>query len=188
MRTPSETELRDAISKATRKAVSQLFGEHPGNYYYVSLITTGEAHAPFLAAWSEEALNEATTDLAERAELRWSYADSPYCDYGAEYFAEVREMFERRPQMVPGRATGAWRSEYELRLRAMEAAMRTVDDEGIFGLAANRNRIVVNVEVMPPDSSNTERARRLNPPEALIEWLAEVAEDEDEPYDENPVL
>tara|TARA_R100000988_G_scaffold7577_1_gene4444 strand:- start:373 stop:525 length:153 start_codon:yes stop_codon:yes gene_type:complete len=31
-------------------------------------------------------------------------------------------------------------------------------------------------EVMPPDPTNTERARRLNPPAALTRWLEEVAE------------
>jgi hypothetical protein len=29
---------------------------------------------------------------------------------------------------------------------------------------------------MPPDEENTARVRRLNPPEALREWLAEAAE------------
>jgi hypothetical protein len=35
---------------------------------------------------------------------------------------------------------------------------------------------MINVEVMPPDSSNTVRAIRLNPPEAVKEWLKEAAE------------
>jgi len=35
---------------------------------------------------------------------------------------------------------------------------------------------VVNVEVMPPDATNVERAIRLNPPAALADWLSEAAE------------
>jgi hypothetical protein len=51
-----------------------------------------------------------------------------------------------------------------------------LDGEGLFGRGAARSQIVINVEVAPPDSTNTERAVRLNPPEAVGTWLAEAAE------------
>ena len=35
---------------------------------------------------------------------------------------------------------------------------------------------MINVEVVPPDHTNTERAIRLNPPEAITQWLADAAE------------
>ena len=54
----SELELSDAIASASVLAIRKLFAEHPGRYYYLSLITTGEALAPVLAAWSEEGLNK----------------------------------------------------------------------------------------------------------------------------------
>jgi hypothetical protein len=38
------------------------------------------------------------------------------------------------------------------------------------------SNVVVNVEVVPPDRTNTERARRLNPEGALSRWIAEAAE------------
>lgn len=34
-----------------------------------------------------------------------------------------------------------------------------------------------NAEFMPPDFTNTKRALRLNPREALNEWLEEIAEE-----------
>jgi len=70
----------------------------------------------------------------------------------------------------------AWASEYEIRLRAMEAAIARLDAEGLFGSGPDRLRIVVNVEVMPPDYTNTVRAQRLNPQEALTTWLHEASE------------
>jgi hypothetical protein len=58
----------------------------------------------------------------------------------------------------------------------MEAALSEADAAGTFGSGIEREQIVINVEVMPPDHSNTERAIRLNPPAALTEWLVEAAE------------
>ncbi len=163
---PDESELADAIGVAAERAIGRLFREQPESFYYCSLITTGEAHAPFLAAWSVE-------KLAGRKEIKWSYADCPYCDFSPEDFEAVRKLFAARPAMDSFADCSA---EYELRLRAMEAALRRLDAKGIFGSGPERNRIVVNVEVMPPDHTNTERALRLNPLEALGEWLAEAAE------------
>jgi hypothetical protein len=58
----------------------------------------------------------------------------------------------------------------------MVAAMAALDREGLFGRGAERERMLINVEVAPPDAGNTERAVRLNPPSALREWLAEASE------------
>ena len=58
----------------------------------------------------------------------------------------------------------------------MEKAMANLDKEGLFGVGNQRLGIVINAEVMPPDYTNTERALRLNPREALTVWLEEVAE------------
>lgn len=49
--------------------------------------------------------------------------------------------------------------------------------EGIFGSGGRRKSMVVLVEIMPPDYTNTERALRLNSREALKEWLEEAAEE-----------
>jgi hypothetical protein len=58
----------------------------------------------------------------------------------------------------------------------MEAAMKRLNEEGLFGSGPERWSIVVNVEVMPPDETNTARGIRLNPAEALTEWFEEWAE------------
>jgi hypothetical protein len=178
---PTEFELADAIESATAKAVRALFTRHPRHYYYLSLITTGEAHPPALAAWSREALDDAVKrapdhDAARRA-LEWSYADSPYYCFGEEFFERVQDLFALRPEVGALDRT-AREAEYETRLRAMEAAVARLDRRGLFGVGDDRLKIIVNVEVMPPDYTNTARAKRLNPPEAIRTWLEEVAEKE----------
>ena len=176
---PSEAELAKAIEDAARKAILQLFELHPGHYYYCSLITTGEAHPPNLAAWSVEALQEMVQNAKDADEalrdFKWSYADSPYFCFGDEYFEPVRLLFKSRPAMDENNDQ-QWGEEYSVRLRAMEEAMATLDQEGIFGRGETRDSIVINVEVGSGDYTNTERARRLNPPKALVSWLAEAAE------------
>lgn len=177
---PTEGELADAIESAARKAITKLFNDHPGHhYYYLSLITVGEAFAPNLAAWSVEALEEAVKCYVDKEDarfgLKWSYADSPGFCYGEEFFDVVKKLFAMRPG-IESLHGAAWESEYELRLRAMETAMRNLDEQGLFGVGEQRLKIVINVEVMPPDFTNTLRAMRLNPPEAIRDWLAEAAE------------
>ncbi len=164
-----KSELEVAITDATRKAVMSLFENHNENFYYLSLITTGEALRPYLSAWSWEALKNESEDL------KWSYADSPYCLYGDEFFQPVAELYSKRPSLHDD-INEEWETEYNLRLDAMEAALAQLDKEGVFGEGEARNNIVINAEVMPPDFTNTERAKRLNPELAIKDWLIEAAE------------
>jgi hypothetical protein len=177
--TPLGLELSEAIATAARNALSRLFRERAERFYFCGLITTGEGSSPVLSAWSEEALARACMNGPNPAEarkaLRWSHADSPYFAYGEADFAPVKALFARRLQMNPF-APEAWALEWQLRVDAMEAGMAALNAAAFFGRAEQRSRIVVNVEVVPPDSSNTARAIRLNPPEALTEWLAEAGE------------
>ena len=177
---PSESELCEAIVAATRKAVKQLFVEHPGEYYYLTLVTSGEAYSPVVAAWSKEALSAAMARPqggSDPDDLKWSYADSPYYCYGKEHFSRVEELFNARPQ-IDSVEDVAWLAEYELRLRAMEAALAQLDRQGLFGERKDRGGMLINVEVAPPDLSNTLRACRLNPQNgrSFREWIEEAAE------------
>ncbi len=173
-----QLELSNCIADAARSAFAELQDLHSETFYYFTLTTTGEAHAPWPSAWSEEALKRVCAkyddpDQAKR-ELRWSYADSPYCGFGEEHFGKVNSMFDQRP-MIDDLSDDAWRDEYSFRLRAMESAMRRLDKEGLFGSNEDRDRCTIHVEVMPPDVTNTECAIRLNSQQALANWLNEVA-------------
>ncbi|NOU79936.1 DUF4303 domain-containing protein [Paenibacillus sp. LMG 31459] len=90
-----------AIADAARTSFRTLF-ENGERYYYCTLYTTGEGHAPSLSAWSWEALEREAARQGEEsgapeatiAELiKWSYADSPYCCYGDENFGGVKQLF-----------------------------------------------------------------------------------------------
>jgi Domain of unknown function (DUF4303) len=179
---PTEAELADAIEAATRSAVRLLVETHPEQFYYFTLTTTGEAHCPVFSAWSKEALEAATTHEPdpEKAKyfLKWSYADSPYCFFGEQFFEPVRKLFDRRPQMSCDMTDEQRVNEYATRLKAMETALMRLDAAGVFATNRDRSLVFINVEVVPPDYSNTERAIRFNPPFALQEWLVEMAEPE----------
>ncbi|MFN4121575.1 DUF4303 domain-containing protein [Acidovorax sp.] len=177
---PTQSELAEAIATATRSAVLDLFREHRETFYYVTLITTGEAHPPFLVAWSQEALaSEAEKgEPGDECYLKWSYAESPYMCYGDQHFVEVNRLFGLRPRMTSGMTSAEWDAEFDSRLDAMEVAMKQLDDEGVFGRGDTRASLFINVEVMPPDITNTERALRLNREDSpvLAIWLEEMAE------------
>jgi hypothetical protein len=165
--TPSTAELVDAIFVATKAALTDLFREFPTHhFYYFSLITTGEALSPNVAAWSTEALDEVAGkyngDPNARAELKWSYADSPFYCYGEQHFDEVRRLFAALGVPDPFDAE-ARMAAYLLKMSAMEAAMARLERTGVFGSGPTRAGIVVLVECMPPDHTNVERALRLNP-------------------------
>jgi len=173
-------ELSIPIADAARAAFGDLFRANPNDtFYYCSLITTGEGHTPHLTAWSKEKLAEVVnTEGADDSlvtELKWSYADSPFCCFGESHFEEVRKIFIDRSELINSDSTTDGR-ELELRLKAMELAMAKLDEEGLFGEGSERLQIVINAEVMPPDHSNVERAIRLNPEESLSDWIKEAAE------------
>lgn len=165
--------LVDAITAATKTAILELRQTRPrDHFYYFSLITTGTGNSPYLTAWSKEALEEVSVGCPDpdraRQELKWSYADSPFHLFGERYFSEVQGL-------VAVIASGK-RDVYSVVIAAMEEAMRRLDGEGLFGRGEQRLGVVINAECMPPDGTNAERARRLNPPQALAEWWVEAAE------------
>lgn len=187
MHAASFEHLVDAIATATRAAITELLREHPSErFYYLALITTGDAVAPALCAWSKEALQATVRRLATPSSsddelellLKWSYADSPYYPCGEDHFDVVRSLWSTLGRLPHG-DPAAWNAGFQLRIDAMVAAIKRLDAAGLFGTGDARRSIVVNVECMPPDRTNVDRALELNPPGALTEWLAEAAEFED---------
>ena len=174
-----DNRLVDLIQNATKKALQKLFEEHNENFYYCSLITTGEGLCPILTAWSFEALDREASECDDVEEdkyyLKWSYDESPYFAYGEEFFEDVKATFIERTKRIKNESENA--REVSVRINSMEQAMHNLDAEGLFGVGEKRLKIVINAEFMPPDYTNTERALRLNPRDALNEWLEEIAEE-----------
>ncbi|ROU08802.1 DUF4303 domain-containing protein [Lysobacter enzymogenes] len=171
--------LAEEIFSAAEPALLKLF-KNEEHFYYCTLVTTGEGHAPLISAWSWEALRRVASTRPEPQAyaqlIKWSYADSPYYDFFVgEGFSKVAELLKSRPG-IDDLDLSAWEKELDFRLSAMEMAMSRIDSRGVFHINQPRHEIFINVEVMPPDSSNTFRAMRLNPPQATVSWLAEAAE------------
>lgn len=167
--------LADQIAIAAEKSFLSLF-ENNESYYYCVLVTTGEALSPFISAWSVEALKVFAEQTSEEdADLsKWFYGDSPYFDFGEENFEIVRKLFYDREVYLKK----DFSKEIDFRVEAMVLAMELLDKKGIFSLSQPRNKVYINVEIVPPDSSNTLRALRLNKKEDILNWINEAAEDD----------
>ncbi|MFD5095987.1 DUF4303 domain-containing protein [Amycolatopsis thailandensis] len=167
---PTEADLADALTTAARAAVTDLFRDNPGHTFcYVTLTTPGEAFGPALSAWSHEALAQRT----DADEVRYSYADSPFSILGEQHLKPVRDLFATRPEVFDLVDDDEADAEFDLRLRAMETALRRLADEGLFGVGEARAGVLILVEVVPDDEENIARARRLNPPGPALEaWLS----------------
>lgn len=166
--------LAKEIAIAAEKSFLSLFKNNE-SYYYCVLVTTGEALPPFISAWSAEALKVfAEQTSKEDADLsKWFYGDSPYFNFGEENFEIVRELFYDREIHL----NNDFSKEIDFRIEAMVLAMELLDKKGIFSLNQPRNNVYVNVEVMPPDYTNTLRALRLNKKDDILDWLNEASED-----------
>ncbi|MCR5609125.1 MAG: DUF4303 domain-containing protein [Lachnospiraceae bacterium] len=176
--------LVELIQEAAQKAFTKLLSEHNERFYYYSLITTDNALCPCIAAWSYEALDNAINDK-NKDYIKWDIAESPYYAFAyEEYFGNVEKVFNDRMEEIESRVygerfkvigdEGEIDKEIELRLNSMEEAMRNLDKKGFFDKNMDRTNVVVSVEIIPPEYSNTERTIRLNPREAIEEWLEEA--------------
>lgn len=171
-----QEKLTQELYNAAKIILRDLFNNNE-HYYYVTLTTDGGANTPCISAWSYEALHRSSNDEQEQEEIKWSYADSPYCCWKQEEFEKVKALLLSR-ENIWDLDSEAFDTEYNLRFEAMEAAMKRLDQEGMFDVNQERADVIVLVEVMPPDYTNTERAYRMNCEkyEIFSKWLEEAAE------------
>lgn len=171
--------LVNEIKIAVTHSVNELFKKHPNeNFYYISLITSGEAHSPILSAWSYQELHKLSNNDKEEAILiKWSYTDSPYTMYKNNFFQKVEQIFEfRDTENINEKDESA---EFDFRINAMVEAIHQADISGVFGNGEPRLNLLLNVEVMPPDETNVIRAKKLNPKNSKILpiWIEEAGEE-----------
>lgn len=171
--------LVNEINIAVTYSVKELFNNHTNeDFYYISLITSGEAHLPILSAWSYQKLHKLSNyDDQEAHFIKWSYADSPYTMYKNKFFHNVEKILESRD--IKNMNERDLNSEFDFRINAMVDAMHQADMNGVFGLGESRLNLLINVEVMPPDITNVIRAKKLNPKNSKILpiWIEEAGEE-----------
>ena len=175
----SEMKDFDLLLESARNGFEALFKEHNEEFYYCTLILS-EGATPFISAFSKESLREAVKKNGNKyseEELKWSYADSPYCGYGfEEYFKEIDKVFFERMDKV---SDEDYDNEMEYWLSLMEKVMKTLDKEKVFGEGKNRRDMIINAEIMPPEDSNAERAERLNTKTTYKKWYKDNFDDDE---------
>ncbi|MBN9629181.1 MAG: DUF4303 domain-containing protein [Actinobacteria bacterium] len=163
--------VRVAVREAARSAWDDLRSVHPSeSFYYFGLATTAQSHRPAPTAASYDGLARTVAGYRHQGvellpdELRWSELESPFAFFGDTHFHEVERLFDglgdpfERSAAVNGRLR-----------EAMVAALADLDADGVFGVGAQREAVVVNVTVPGDGDAALElaSARRLNPPAAL---------------------
>lgn len=168
-----KNDIIEPLLEAAEKSFRLLFKEHNEHFYYCTLVMI-EVGTPCISALSYEVIEKlalASDDYDNAYKLlKWSYADSPYCGFGFdEYFGDIVKVFEQSFNN-----TDCNEEDYEKKvlcwLDSMEEAMRRLDDKGLFGVGKERSRLFINAEIMPPEVSNFDRAKRLNPLEVYKQW------------------
>jgi hypothetical protein len=166
---PSMDELKIAIKEAVKNTVKELF-EINEDFYFLVLVTTGQASPPYLSAVSIEGLKRVVNKYVEEyrydpndsdleISLKWSFADSPYVLFGCEkYFKDVESLFYLRPSLqdrLDGKMTEKeWLTEYDLRLEIMLLALKELDEEDVFERSKKRKNCFLNVS---PECLNVKR-------------------------------
>lgn len=151
---------------AAENSFNDLFEKVNETFYYCTLVMQ-ELSVPYISAMSHEALNRLST--SNKTDIKWSYADSPYCGYGYnEFFSDVDKLFKTRFENLHN--DEAIENEYLVWIASMEEVMRILDSTGVFGVGEKRYNVFINAEIMPPEDSNFERGKRLNPISTYEMW------------------
>lgn len=172
-------ELVEIFVKAAGNAFFSLKENYKEQFYYYAFIFDEGMH-PYISAWSYEALDKSISDNKitdeEKSWWKWDYSDSPYVVYGYdEFFNEVSELLDKRASELSD--DELYDMEWDIRVNSMEEAMKRLDQSGLFGINDDRKRVVINVEIAPPDCSEYNRALRLNPESSLLSEYLECCEE-----------
>ncbi|UOQ58760.1 DUF4303 domain-containing protein [Leucobacter allii] len=150
-------ELVDVVADAAREAILRLRAAHTEDFCIYALVASGEAYRPHLAA-------------TVRGDGQWDLAEDPDAIVEDDILARTEEAFEGRGQLHE-MSDPAAETEYVRRLASLEAALRRLDQEGMFGIGDERSRVLLVVATMPPDESDAGFARRLNLSGPLLDAL-----------------
>lgn len=170
------------LMKAAGDAFSSLQKTSQERFYFYVFVFDEGMH-PYISAWSHEALEKSMIEqqIAEedKSWWKWDSADSPYAVYGYdEFFGKVSNLLDKRADGLSD--DKLYETEWAVRVDAMEEAMKRLDRSGLFGTGAERENVVINVEVAPPDGLEYDRALRLNSPSALLSEYLETCEEMEE--------
>lgn len=182
-----DEKIVNALQSAFEKAVYSMRKEHNEKFYYYAFIFD-EGLRPYISAWSYEAYEKSVIDNKiddeDKCWWKWDYADSPYAVYGYdEFFIEVASIMDERESKLS--EDEIYDTEWNIRIDSMEEALKRLDKAGFFGIGESRKKVIINVEVAPPDCKEYDRAIRLNPKSPLLSEYLEMCEQEDDEQSTN---
>ena len=163
-------ELVEAFVTALNNSFSSLKKTYDEHFYYYAFIFD-QGLRPYISAWSYEALEKSVIDNKITDEdkdwWKWDYSDSRYAVYGYdEFFCEVKVLLDEREKGLS--IDELYGNEWDIRVSSMEEAMKRLDQIGFFGTGDERENVVINVEIAPPDGNEYGSALRLNPKSSLL--------------------
>lgn len=175
-------EVVDVFEKALRDSFSSLTSMHNEHFYYFAFIMDEGLH-PYISAWSYESLEESIINNKisdeEKGWWKWDYADSPYAVYGYdEFFGEAGTLLDKREKELT--EDELYDKEWYVRIASMIEAMKRLDNKGFFGTGEDREKVVINVEIAPPDGIEKENALFLNPKSDLLDDYLQYCEESEE--------
>jgi hypothetical protein len=175
--------FRDTLLAELRAAWLTLQRAHPAEQFYAfGIYTAPLAEYLMVTASTEEGLSVATAGyLAKsggdpalmRASLRWSPCDSPLHEEGTGLLPASERLRNAGPD--PYEDTQEAEDAVTLVFDVAVEALKQLDDEGLFGAAADRSRLVLGIWI--GDQSDAERIRlvaKLNPKPVVQRFEREV--------------
>ena len=147
MNSKSKNEIIEVLYEAVEKSFLSLFTDHGDEHFYYCTIVMTEAGTPCISAQSYESLDKYIKENGmsdeDKADCKWSWADSPYFAYGYdEYFNKVEELFKKR--FADAKSDNCqYENTYKTWLEAMKTVMKMLDQKGILGKGKNRDKIFI---------------------------------------------
>lgn len=155
--------LAASLAQATRSALAELPARVAAELCLVALVTTGEGLRPFLG-------------VTVHGPGRWDLADSDHAIVGDAHLQALTGAWEARGHLLD-LDDGQAEAELAVRLATLEAALRLLDQQALFGAGDERLGVLLLATLVPPDGTEAGYARRLNPGGPLLRaWLCEASE------------
>jgi hypothetical protein len=177
----NKPDLRDILAASCLRAWEGWTKKYPKERFYAfALYTTmdGEYFVPSICG--EDGLTKVARQYVKRksfaslddaqADLRWSFADSPYHDQGERYNKGVDEALDLAP--IPyEKSERAADKVIKARLDAAVAALQSLDKRHVFGKGAQRAKLVLLIEAGDRDQEwALKLAKRLNPADVYSKY------------------
>ena len=174
--------LREAVREGARKAFAEVRAAHPEERFYVFALYTDDGMMTIVpAANTEEGFNcKAGPDPEEANHYRWSTGEWAYEAVGDDHFRAASNLLNV-PNRYPGEddegdqggpGFDAFKAQA---IETMIAALRDLDEEGIFGTGTDREHVTLFVSISDSDDAvavENRSAGLLNPAPVSAKFAA----------------